>query len=78
MDSSLREKTNELNKQVENVKRDMTKEEERIHHQHDQLEALLDTAHNAQEVPTGMISQNVISQKYESYSVLLRRRGAVD
>lgn len=56
------EKTNDLNQQVEKVKRDIIKEEERIHHQHDQLKVLLDTAHDALEVPRGMISQNVISQ----------------
>lgn len=56
------EKTNEFNQQVEKVKRDITKEEEIINHQHDQLKVLLDTAHDALEVPTGMISRNVISQ----------------
>ncbi|XP_067034396.1 uncharacterized protein [Acropora muricata] len=62
VDSSLIEKTNELNQQVEKVKRDIIKEEERINHQHHQLKVLLDTAHDALEVPTGMISRNVISQ----------------
>ena len=62
VDSSLIEKTNEFNQEVEKVKRDIIKEEERINHQHDQLKILLDTAHDALEVPTGMISRNVISQ----------------
>ena len=62
MDSSLIEKTNELKQRVEKVKRDIIKEEERIHYQHDQLKVLFDTTHDALEVPTGMISQNVISQ----------------
>ena len=62
MDSSLIEKTNEFNQEVEKVKRDIIKEEERINHQHDQLKILLDTAHDALEVPTGMISRNMISQ----------------
>ncbi|XP_067033556.1 uncharacterized protein [Acropora muricata] len=62
VDSSLIEKTNELNQQAEKVKRDIIKEEERINHQHDQLKVPLDTAHDALEVPTGMISRNVISQ----------------
>ncbi|KAK2573934.1 hypothetical protein P5673_000042 [Acropora cervicornis] len=53
VDSSLIEKTNELSQQVEKVKRDIIKEEERINHQHDQLKVLLDTAHDALEVPTG-------------------------
>ncbi|XP_044184331.1 uncharacterized protein LOC122964660 [Acropora millepora] len=52
VDSSLIEKTNELNQAVEKVKRDIIKEEERINHQHDQLKVLLDTAHDALEVPT--------------------------
>ncbi|XP_067029494.1 uncharacterized protein [Acropora muricata] len=52
VDSSLIEKTNELNLQVEKVKRDIIKEEERINHQHDQLKVLLNTAHDALEVPT--------------------------
>ena len=62
VDSSLIEKTNALNLQVEKVKRDIIKEEDRINHQHDQLKVLLDTAHDAREVRTGMISRNVISQ----------------
>ncbi|XP_067021982.1 uncharacterized protein [Acropora muricata] len=51
-DSRLIEKTNEFNQQVEKVKPDIIKEEERINHQHDQLKVLLDTAHDALEVPT--------------------------
>ncbi|XP_074635708.1 uncharacterized protein LOC141894063 [Acropora palmata] len=67
VDSSLIEKTNELSQQVEKVKRDIIKEEERINHQHDQLKVFLDTSHDALEVPT--VNPIALEQVHEEATI---------